>query len=94
MGEMVVQEQIVRVRNELGIHARPAAQIAQVAQKFTSKVQLVLDGREIDAASILDILSLAAPKGKELCLRARGDDACEAVASIAQLFEDRFGEEH
>ncbi len=93
MCEVAVQEQTIRVRNELGLHARPAAQIAQTAQKFVAAVNIALDDREIDAKSILDILSLAAPRGTDLCIRARGDDAHEAVINIVRLFEDRFGED-
>ena len=91
--DVVVQEQIISVRNELGIHARPAAQIAQTAQKYAAAVKIALDDREIDAKSILDILSLAAPRGTDLCIKAKGHDAREAVTHIVRLFEERFGED-
>jgi phosphocarrier protein len=91
--DAVVLEQTISVRNELGLHARPAAQIAQTAQKYAATVKITLAEREIDAKSILDILSLAAPRGTDLSIKAQGDDAREAMTSIVRLFEDRFGED-
>lgn len=83
----------VCVRNELGLHARPAAKLAQAAQKFESEITLVANEQEVDAKSILDILTLAAPQGCGLTLRASGHDAAEALESITELFQNRFGEE-
>ncbi len=93
MGNTLIQEQTIRVRNECGLHARPAAQIVQTAQRFAATVTIVMDDREIDATSILDILSLAAPLGTLVRIKAQGQDAQEAVAALVRLFEDRFGEE-
>jgi len=89
----VVLEKTISVRNELGLHARPAAQLAQIAQKYAATIKIVLDEREIDAKSILDILSLAAQRGTDLCIKAWGSDADEAVTNIVRLFEERFGED-
>ena len=91
--DAVVQEKAISVQNEFGLHARPAARIAQEAQKFSSVIRIGMQDREIDAKSILDILSLAAPRGTDLSLKAEGCDALEAVQRIAHLFEERFGEE-
>jgi len=49
---------------------------------------------EADAKSILDLLSLAAPHGAELILRAHGPDAGAAISGLSKLFEDLFGEQH
>ena len=83
----------VRVANELGLHARPAARLAQEAQKFQSAIQLVLDKQQVDAKSILDILTLAAPRGCGLTIRASGGDAQAAVERLTGLFRERFGED-
>lgn len=83
----------VRVANELGLHARPAARLAQEAQKFDSAIVLSTDSQQVDAKSILDILTLAAPRGCGLTIRASGGDARAAVERIAGLFRERFGEE-
>jgi phosphocarrier protein len=88
-----VQEKIIRVGNSLGLHARPAGKISQEAQRFASAITVHSDGMEADAKSILDLLSLAAPQGAELRLRADGPDAVEAVDCLIRLFEDMFGED-
>ena len=93
MCDLVVQEKAISVRNEFGLHARPAARIAREAQKFSSIIRIAMHDREIDAKSILDILSLAAPRGTDLFLKAEGCDAKEAVQEISRLFEEHFGEE-
>jgi len=64
-----------RVLNDQGLHARPAARLAQEAQEFGCAIEMALDGTVVDAKSILDILTLAAGQGSELELRAKGPDA-------------------
>lgn len=83
----------VRVANELGLHARPAARLAQEAQKFASAIILASDSQEVDAKSILDILTLAAPRGCGLTIKASGGDARAAVERLTGLFRERFGED-
>lgn len=83
----------VFVLNQLGLHARPAARLAQAAQQFISSVSMHCRDRVIDAKSILDILALAAGPGSEIELRARGEDAQAAVDHLAGLFLKRFGED-
>jgi len=83
----------VCVLNEQGLHARPAARLAQEAQKFDCRVCLMMGDQEVDAKSILDILSLAAGKGCGLEVKAEGVDAEKAVDRLAALFKSRFNEE-
>jgi phosphocarrier protein len=83
----------VYIRNELGLHARPAAMLAQAANAFQSRILLTMDGNEVNAKSVLDILSLAAAKGREITLTAHGIDAESAVDQIEKHFLDGFGEE-
>ena len=80
--------------NELGLHARAAAQVVRCAAKFKSRITLRRDDRnvEADARSILDILYLAASAGKEVVITAEGVDAEEALGEIERLFVDGFGE--
>lgn len=87
------QERIVRVRNSLGVHARPAGKISQEAQRFAAQITIASQDAEADAKSILDVLTLAAPQGAELLIRASGTDASMAVETLARLFEDKFGED-
>jgi phosphocarrier protein len=91
MGE--VQEKIIRVGNSLGLHARPAGKISQEAQRYAASITVHSSDMEADAKSILDLLSLAAPQGTELTLRAHGPDAADAISSVSKLFEDMFGED-
>lgn len=88
-----VQEKTIRVSNSLGIHARPAGKISQEAQRYSATITVHSSEAEADAKSILDLLSLAAPQGAELRLRAQGPDAAQAINSLARLFEDMFGED-
>jgi len=88
-----VQEKIIRVSNSLGLHARPAGKISQEAQRYAASITVHSKDMEADAKSILDLLSLAAPQGTELRLRAQGPDAAEAISGVSRLFEDMFGEE-
>lgn len=78
----------VLVRSPLGLHARPAARVAQVAQNYTAEITLRLDDTTADAKSILDILSLAASQGSRLQVEASGSDARKALEGIAHLFTE------
>lgn len=89
-GEACVRQ--VLVANQLGLHARPASQIAREAQTFAADISLVGQGQTVDAKSILDVLTLAAGPGSTLEIRATGADAEAAVERISQLFAARFGE--
>ncbi|HDQ41492.1 MAG TPA: HPr family phosphocarrier protein [Desulfonatronum sp.] len=82
----------VCVANELGLHARPAARLAREAQRFTSKITLCSQEQEVDAKSILDILTLALGPGCNVEIRAQGEDAQVALEQLEQLFLNRFEE--
>lgn len=71
-----------------GLHARPAARLAQEAQHFSSDIQIQSDNGTADAKSMLDILSLAISAGCSLTLLARGDDASEALTALADYLEN------
>ncbi len=86
----VVKEVIIN--NQLGLHARPAAMVAKEASKYESDIKLVMDDIEVDAKSILDILTLAASQGKSIKIVARGKDAKEAVEELEKIFLNGFGE--
>jgi phosphotransferase system HPr (HPr) family protein len=88
-------EATVRVTNTLGLHARAAAQLVRLANRFKSEIIIKRDDNGItaNAKSILSVLNLAAALGVELRITADGDDASEAVDSITALFTGNFGEE-
>ncbi|CAM2061280.1 phosphocarrier protein HPr [Desulfovibrionales bacterium] len=83
----------VCVTNELGLHARPAARLAQEAQNFAATITLGLDGQQVDAKSVLDILTLAASQGCGLILSASGIDALAAIEHLVDFFQNRCGED-
>ena len=77
----------ILVRDELGLHARPAAKLAQAAQQYRSLITLEYDDMVVDAKSILGILSLAAGRGASLTLRCTGEDAMMAAEKLEVLFD-------
>ncbi len=81
---------IVNILNDQGLHARPAARLAREAHRFSAQLTLFMDDMEVDAKSILDILSLAAQKGSTVTITGTGADAEPAVATVAELFHNRF----
>lgn len=83
----------LRIINSLGLHARAAAKIVQVAEQYDARLFLRKGEREVDGASILSILTLACPRGTEIQARAQGPDAVGLMEALTGLFEDRFGEE-
>ena len=80
------------VKNELGLHARPAAMIARLAIKAKSDVWLCREDEQVDASSIIDILSLACPKGAEVTLTIQTPDDLDILDKIITLFENNFEE--
>ncbi len=82
----------VKVINELGLHARPAAKLTQKANEFLSEIKLIKGDRQVNCKSIMGVMLLAASKGTELTLIADGTDEAEAVEEICKLFENRFEE--
>lgn len=85
-------ERSVLVTNATGLHARPAALFVQAAAKFASKIRVANGAREVDAKSILGVLSLGAGSGCAVTLKADGPDAEAAIAHLVGLVEDKFGE--
>ncbi|MEE2023884.1 HPr family phosphocarrier protein [Alkalimonas mucilaginosa] len=82
----------VTIVNPLGLHARPAAKLAQLCQQFHSKIELIQDGKTADASSVLALLMLASSKGKLLEIVAEGDDACQALQAVVHLIASGFEE--
>lgn len=82
----------LKVINELGMHARAAGQIVELANRHGTQLFLKKDGREVDGSSILSILSLACTKGGEIEARAVGKGASKFMDELEKLFKDKFGE--
>ena len=80
------------IRNKVGLHARPAVLFVQAAQGFQADVRVLKDGREGNAKSFKSILALAVNQNDEVVVRAEGADADAALAALAKLADDNFGE--
>lgn len=83
----------VTVANRAGVHTRPAAMLVKLAAQYKSDIYLIRDGFNINAKSIIGVMTLAAEQGCELGLLAEGSDETEAVAAISELFSTGFGEQ-
>jgi phosphocarrier protein len=86
-------ERTLQITNELGMHARAATKFVQLAAKFPCEVLVSKEGHEVNGKSIMGVLMLVASKGSTITIRARGERADEAVAALAQLVTDKFGED-
>lgn len=82
----------ITIINKLGLHARAAAKLVQTASKFESEINISHKGKEVSGKSIMGVMMLAAGKGSEIHVMAEGRDEKEALNSIEELIQDRFGE--
>lgn len=85
-------ERTLQIQNELGLHARAGTKFVQCASKFPCEITVTKGNNEVNGKSILSLLTLMAPKGTTITIRACGDRAEDAVASLAALVDDKFGE--
>ena len=87
-------ESNVKIVNQLGLHARAAAQLVKLSIKFSSSVKIhrTDSNIEADAKSILSILTLAASRGTTIKITINGSDEEQALEEIEQLFINGFGE--
>ena len=86
-------ERTVLISNKAGIHVRPAAKIADLANKFEANVLLIKDSTIVNAKSIMDVLTLAASEGTSITIRAEGPDQDKAIDELAALIDNKFSEE-
>jgi len=83
----------LEIVNELGLHARAATKLVQLASQFSSEIVLEKDGQRANAKSVMGVLLLCGGKGAKVTVVAEGADAEQAVDAIARLVCDRFGED-
>lgn len=86
----------VTISNTLGLHARPAMQFVDLANQFAARVTVFKQGDEaceVDGKSVMQMITLEASAGTHLRIHAEGDDAETAVQQLAELVENKFGEE-
>ncbi len=78
--------------NALGLHARAAAQLVQIANRYRSEIHVEKDGMNVNGKSIMGVLTLAAAKGSTITVSCEGDDAEHAMTELAKMIENGFGE--
>jgi len=89
----MMEIQTFTIRNKLGLHARAAALLVKTANNYAADISIEKDGIEVNGKSIMGILMLAASKGTKITLKVEGKDEAEAMQTLGQLIENKFGEE-
>lgn len=83
----------VKIINKLGLHARAAAKLVNVATKYLSQIEVEKDGQRVNGKSIMGVMMLAASQGSTISLLAEGDDATESLDELEQLINNYFDED-
>jgi len=86
-------EREARIVNKYGLHARPAMQFVEIANRYNCKIEVSNGTLAVDAKSIMSVMRLAATKGTVLKIVADGEDAEPAVEALVDLVAGGFGEE-
>ena len=82
----------LEIKNEVGLHARPAALFVQTANKFQSAITVKNGDLSANAKSILHLLTLGAEQGAVITVIAEGDDAEQALQALTELNARNYGE--
>lgn len=80
------------LKNETGLHARPASLFVKEASSYDSEIKVIKDGKEYNAKSIMGVLSMGAAKDDKIEIVADGPDEKEAVEALKKLIDSNFGE--
>jgi phosphocarrier protein HPr len=81
-----------KIRNRAGMHARAAVKFVQLAAHFKSEIKVWREGASVNGKSIMGLLTLVAALGYTITIEAEGPDAEAAVAALADLVDNGFGE--
>lgn len=92
MNQQDVLEKRFVIRNQLGLHARPAALLVETANRFQSEITIQKGKQKVNAKSIMGVLMLAAGPSSRVTIRIAGPDAEAAMAAIEKLIDQNFGE--
>lgn len=85
-------EKTIKVINQTGLHARPAAMFVRLAARYPCDVFIQKDDREASAKSVIGVLSLGVRQGSVITVRTSGRQEAEALNVLTKLIEDGFGE--
>ncbi len=86
-------QQVVKIQNRLGMHARPAMAFVDIANGFACQIIVKKGEQKVDGKSIMQMMMLAATQGTELVIEATGADAPDALAALKKLVDRKFDEE-
>jgi phosphocarrier protein len=86
-------ERVVPITNKRGLHARASAKFVTMASGLPCEVRVAKDGESVVGTSIMGLMMLGAAMGDSVTISADGDGAEDAVGKLAQLVEDKFGED-
>ena len=92
IGPTDLAAQSVVIVNDKGLHARASAKFARLASEYPADITVHHEGISANARSIMDLLLLAAHRGCEIRLEARGEQAAEAVTALSAMVVNGFGE--
>jgi phosphocarrier protein HPr len=81
-----------KIINQLGLHARAATKLVQLASKFPCEVEVSREDQSANGKSVMGVLLLCGSKGTVIDVKAKGERAEECVAAIGELIADKFGE--
>lgn len=93
MSDDTMLSRTVTITNKRGLHARASAKFVTLASGLSAAITVSKDGHEVVGTSIMGLMMLGAAMGDTITISASGDGAEAALATMAQLVEDRFGEE-
>jgi phosphocarrier protein len=83
-----MKEMKVKVKNQSGLHARPAALLVKEASKYSSEVTGIKEGKAANLKSIIGVLGLGVYKDDEIIIRAEGKDEDEALKAVIKVIEN------
>jgi phosphocarrier protein len=80
------------IKNKIGVHLRAAGEFVKVANRFSSRVTVMLNGKKADGKSILGLASMAIGKGAVITIQVEGEDEEQAKEALCELIENDFNE--
>lgn len=78
------------VKDQLGIHARPAGLLVKEAKNFSSKIMLRKEEKEVDATRLMAVMSLGVKKDQKVTVTVEGEDEEQAAAAMQKFFEEQL----
>lgn len=81
-----MQSFVYTIQDEIGIHARPAAMLAKETKRFSSEVELEVNGRTANASRMIRVMQLDIHCGDQITVRVEGEDETAAVKAIMEFF--------